>query len=161
VRELNAKEGIDFRVIGEGQARPLDAVIRDEVYRIGREAVVNAFQHSERIESRSRSSSAAKDSASRSVRRPRDRCAASPGRTGGTLGLAGMRERAKRIAGDSRSERADTGTEVELSVRAESLFGRMPAAALAMAVAAVSGQTRRWEVSELKWLNRTRSAFSA
>src|SRR5207237_6675549 len=41
--ELNAKEGIDFRVIGEGQARPLDAVIRDEVYRIGREAGVTAL----------------------------------------------------------------------------------------------------------------------
>src|SRR5439155_17484587 len=35
--ELNSKEAIDFRVIGEGQARPLDAVIRDDVYRIGRE----------------------------------------------------------------------------------------------------------------------------
>src|SRR5260370_11429145 len=44
--ELHAKEGIDFRVIGEGQSWPLDAVSRDEVYRIGREAVVNAFQHS-------------------------------------------------------------------------------------------------------------------
>src|SRR5207237_2155174 len=43
--ELDAKEGIDFRVIGEGQARPLDALIRDEVCRIGREAGVNELQH--------------------------------------------------------------------------------------------------------------------
>jgi len=33
-------------MIVEGQARALHPVIRDEVYRIGREALANAFRHS-------------------------------------------------------------------------------------------------------------------
>lgn len=44
-QELPAQQGIAFRVIVEGQPRPLHPVIRDEVYRIGREALVNAFRH--------------------------------------------------------------------------------------------------------------------
>ena len=37
---------VDFRVIVEGRPRPLHPLIRDEVYRIGREALVNAVRHS-------------------------------------------------------------------------------------------------------------------
>ncbi|HUE00981.1 MAG TPA: ATP-binding protein, partial [Bryobacteraceae bacterium] len=37
---------IGFRVIVQGQRRPLRPVLRDELYRIGREALVNAFRHS-------------------------------------------------------------------------------------------------------------------
>ena len=33
-------------MIVDGQPRPLHPVLRDEVYRIGREALVNAFRHS-------------------------------------------------------------------------------------------------------------------
>ena len=36
----------EFRVIVEGEPRPLHPVLRDEVYRIGREALLNAFRHS-------------------------------------------------------------------------------------------------------------------
>jgi ligand-binding sensor domain-containing protein/signal transduction histidine kinase len=35
-----------FRVAVEGRSRPLHPVFRDEVYRIGREATINAFRHS-------------------------------------------------------------------------------------------------------------------
>jgi len=35
----------EFQVITQGSPRPLSPMIRDEVYRIGREAVVNAFLH--------------------------------------------------------------------------------------------------------------------
>ena len=45
-RELEAQGVADFRVIVEGSPHPLRPLIRDEVYRIGREAVVNAFRHS-------------------------------------------------------------------------------------------------------------------
>jgi len=45
-QELAIQGEIDFRVIVEGKRRPLHPVIRDEVYRIGREALVNAFLHS-------------------------------------------------------------------------------------------------------------------
>jgi signal transduction histidine kinase len=35
----------DFRVIVVGEQRPLHPLLRDEVYRIGREALINAFRH--------------------------------------------------------------------------------------------------------------------
>jgi len=38
-------EAQDFRVIVLGSARKLHPLIRDEVYHIGREALVNAFRH--------------------------------------------------------------------------------------------------------------------
>jgi ligand-binding sensor domain-containing protein len=44
--ELNFDGNIEYRVIVEGRDRPLQPFIRDEIYRIGREAVVNAFRHS-------------------------------------------------------------------------------------------------------------------
>jgi signal transduction histidine kinase len=122
--ELNAKEGIDFRVIGEGQACPLDAVIRDEVYRIGREAVVNAFQHSgaNRIEVQVEFATKGLRIAVRD-----DGCGIDPqllqsGREG-HWGLAGMRERAERIGAHLGVwSRAGGGTEVELSVPGDVAF---------------------------------------
>ena len=36
---------VEFRVIVDGQPRPLHPLLRDEVYRIGREALINAFRH--------------------------------------------------------------------------------------------------------------------
>ena len=36
---------VDFRVIVEGQKTPLRPLLRDEVYSIGREALINAFRH--------------------------------------------------------------------------------------------------------------------
>jgi signal transduction histidine kinase/ligand-binding sensor domain-containing protein len=44
-RELG-KQPASFRVVVEGVPLPLRPTIRDEVYRIGREALMNAFQHS-------------------------------------------------------------------------------------------------------------------
>lgn len=37
---------VDFRVVTEGLPQPLHPAIRDEAYRIGREALTNAFRHS-------------------------------------------------------------------------------------------------------------------
>jgi signal transduction histidine kinase len=45
-QELDLKERIDFRIIVEGHPQSLHPVIRDEVYSIGREALVNSFRHS-------------------------------------------------------------------------------------------------------------------
>lgn len=44
-QELDNAEQVDFRAFVEGRPRPLHPIIRDEVYRIGREALVNAFRH--------------------------------------------------------------------------------------------------------------------
>lgn len=45
-QELAIQKQIGYRVVIEGRPRPLHPIIRDEVYRIGREALVNAFRHS-------------------------------------------------------------------------------------------------------------------
>ena len=45
--ELNIGNDVEYRVVVEGRDRPLQPLIRDEIYRIGREAVVNAFRHSD------------------------------------------------------------------------------------------------------------------
>jgi signal transduction histidine kinase/ligand-binding sensor domain-containing protein len=44
-QELAASADIGFRVHVEGRPRPLRPVLLDDVYRIGREAIANAFQH--------------------------------------------------------------------------------------------------------------------
>jgi signal transduction histidine kinase len=45
-QELAVQRPVDFRVIVEGSSRVLHPVTRDEVYRLGREALANAFRHS-------------------------------------------------------------------------------------------------------------------
>jgi signal transduction histidine kinase len=44
-QELAASENVGFRVRVEGRPRSLRPVLLDDVYRIGREAIMNAFQH--------------------------------------------------------------------------------------------------------------------
>jgi signal transduction histidine kinase len=45
-KEMAAHHEVGFRVIVEGTSRPLRPAIHDEVYVIGREALMNAFRHS-------------------------------------------------------------------------------------------------------------------
>jgi signal transduction histidine kinase/ligand-binding sensor domain-containing protein len=120
-RELASPEAMNnvaFRVIVEGHQRPLQPVLRDELYRIGREALLNAFHHAhaKKIEielkySPNRLSILVRD----------DGCGIDPnvlqsGRDG-HWGLSGMRERADRIGARFRvMSSATVGTEVELSV---------------------------------------------
>jgi signal transduction histidine kinase/ligand-binding sensor domain-containing protein len=111
-------QSIAFRVIVEGRTRPLHPVIRDEVYRIGREALVNAFRHAG-----AKSIEVELDYSSTHVRVlvRDDGCGIDPGvlRSGrdGHWGLSGMRERAERIGARLKlRSRASAGTEVELSV---------------------------------------------
>jgi signal transduction histidine kinase len=116
--EIGVTDEIAFRVIGEGPAQTLNPVIRDEVYRIGREALINAFRHSAatRIEV----------GVERETRRLRVRVRddgrgidAEVLRAGrdGHWGLSGMRERSERIGGRLRVwSRPGAGTVVELSV---------------------------------------------
>ena len=122
--ELGKQDGIEFRVVVEGPSVPLRSVVRDDVYSIGREAVVNAFRHS-------RASSIAVQleyapSQLRILVRD-DGCGIDPkvlqsGRDG-HWGLSGMRERAERIGARLRvMSRAGAGTEVELRVPNEIAF---------------------------------------
>jgi signal transduction histidine kinase/ligand-binding sensor domain-containing protein len=123
-QEYASRNGADFEVTVEGRVRTIHPLIRDEVYRIGREALVNAFRHSRatRIEVE----------LEYSPRRLRmlirdDGCGIDPhivhdGRDG-HWGLAGMRERARRIGGQlTLSSRTASGTEVELQLPASVAF---------------------------------------
>ena len=117
-QELGIQQEIDFRVIVEGPALPLQPAIRNDVYSIGREALVNAFRHS-----RASNIEAELEYAANQLRvLVRDNgCGIDPdvldsGRDG-HWGLSGMRERAERIGGKLKvSSRAARGTEVELRV---------------------------------------------
>jgi signal transduction histidine kinase len=116
--ELAVAQGSAFRVLIEGEARVLHPVIREEVYRIGREALVNAFRHSRAsdIELELEYASSylrllVRDNGSgidpQVVRQGRE----------GHWGLSGMRERAERIGARFRVlSGASIGTEIELSV---------------------------------------------
>jgi len=115
---------VGFRVIAEGQQRPLHPLLRDEVYRIGREALTNAFRHSRanQIEVELKYAS----NQLRLVVRD-DGCGIDQGimLTGreGHWGLPGMRERAERIGGRLHVfSSASAGTEVELLVPSRIAF---------------------------------------
>lgn len=114
----HAGQEVDFRVIVEGEQRPLHPVLRDEVYRIGREALVNAFRHAHarRIEMELKYSPKYLCILVRDDGRGIDPSILQAGRDG-HWGLSGMRERADRIGARIHvMSSASAGTEVELSV---------------------------------------------
>jgi len=128
-QELGIVEEVAFRVIVEGSSRPMQPVVRDEVYRIGREALVNAFRHA-------RAKNIQVDVAYLAnhlrVLVRDDGCGIDPdvllsGREG-HWGLSGMRERAERIGARLKVRSRDgAGTEVELFVPSQIAFQGQPA----------------------------------
>jgi hypothetical protein len=44
--ELALQDDVEFRVIVEGRPKALHPILRDEIYRIGREALINSARHS-------------------------------------------------------------------------------------------------------------------
>jgi len=117
-QEFVVQEDVDFRVIVEGATRPLHPVIRDEVYRIGREALVNAFRHSRAstIEAEIEYASGYLHVMVRDNGCGIDGQVLAAGREG-HWGLPGMRERSEGIGARLRvMSRPETGTEVELTV---------------------------------------------
>ena len=117
-QELGIEDDVGFRVIVNGQPRPLHPVLRDEVYRIGREALVNAFRHShaKNIEIELEYSASQLRVLVRDNGRGIDPPTLQSGRDG-HWGLSGMRERAERVGAKLHVwSRPSAGTEVELSV---------------------------------------------
>jgi PAS domain S-box-containing protein len=116
--ELKVQSDIDFRVTVTGRRKQLPREVQHEIYRIGREALVNAFCHSgaKRIELELEYSD------SELYVRIRDNgCGIEPqmlekGRDG-HWGLAGMRERTTRIGGVLKIfSSSAAGTEIQLSI---------------------------------------------
>jgi len=125
-REMPVDGDATYRVIVEGRARPLNPIIRDEVYRIGREALMNAFRHS-----RARLIELELEYAAADLRLlvRDDGTGIDPDvvRSGsdGHWGLAGMRERAERIGASFKVwSRGSAGTEIELLVPARAAYSR-------------------------------------
>jgi signal transduction histidine kinase len=115
-----------YRVIVEGRLRPLNPMIRDDVYRIGREALVNAFRHSnaKAIEIELRYGSSELRMLVRDNGCGIDSQIQKSGREG-HWGLPGMRERAERIGARFKVwSSASAGTEIELSVPGLVAFAR-------------------------------------
>jgi signal transduction histidine kinase len=116
--------GVGFRVVVDGQPRPLRPMLRDEVYRIGREALINAFRHSgaKSIDLELQYSPSHLRLLVRDDGRGIDAKILSIGRDG-HFGLSGMREKADRIGARFHVwSSAGAGTEVELSVPGQVAF---------------------------------------
>jgi ligand-binding sensor domain-containing protein/signal transduction histidine kinase len=116
--DLALEGSVDFHVIVEGQARRLHPIIRDEVYLIGREAVVNAFRHAGAktidlvLEYHGNQLRVIVRDDGHGI----DPEVVQSGRDG-HWGLSGMRERADRIGASLKvSSSAAGGTEVDLRV---------------------------------------------
>ncbi len=108
-----------FRVLVEGSPRPINPIVRDELYRIGREAIGNAFRHAHanHIEVELGYDSSALSLRVRDDGVGIDRQLLNNGGRAGHWGLPGMRERARSLGGQlgvwSELRR---GTEVELTI---------------------------------------------
>ncbi|MBV8437311.1 MAG: hypothetical protein JOY95_07345, partial [Silvibacterium sp.] len=127
--EQNGRSPVDFRVVVEGESRDLHPILRDEVYRIAREATCNAFRHSgagrikveisyDRKQLRVRVQDNGKGIDAQVLDGGRE----------GHFGLPGMQERAK-LAGGKLTVRSklDSGTEVELTIPASIAYAKLSA----------------------------------
>jgi signal transduction histidine kinase len=118
-----------FRVTAEGEKRTLSPILQDEVYRIAREVLRNAFQHARAhlIEAEIRYDDHLLCLRIRDDGQGIDPKVQKEGRRAGHWGLPGVRERAQRIGAqlDFWSE-AGAGTEVQLTVPAAVAYETSP-----------------------------------
>lgn len=122
--DLAMDKQVDFRLRVEGASRELRPAIRDEVYRIAREALANAFRHSEAssVEVVLEYSADRFRLWIRDDGRGMDPDVLQSGREG-HWGLSGMRERSNKIGAEFKVMSArGAGTEVELGIPASAAF---------------------------------------
>ena len=123
-QEFSAQPGVDYRATVVGQQQPLRSAIQQEIYSIGREALVNAFCHSgaKRIDLELEYTDRNLTMRVRDNGRGIDQQVLYAGRKG-HWGLTGMRERATRIGGLLKiSSSATGGTEIQLSIPSDVAF---------------------------------------
>jgi signal transduction histidine kinase/ligand-binding sensor domain-containing protein len=118
------------RVLVEGKQRELNPMLRDEIYRIAREALRNAFRHAQaqKIEAEITYSDSQFLLHVRDDGRGIDPKVTNQGARAGHWGLPGMRERAKRFGGrlEVWSEQG-VGTEIQLIIPAPIAYGKSSA----------------------------------
>jgi len=121
-----------FRLLVEGTPHSLDPILRDEIYRIAREALRNAFQcaQARRIEAEITYGDLLLRLRIRDDGNGIDPAVLDQGSRAGHYGLPGMHERATRIGGELNVwSRPGAGTEIELTVPSAIAYGRSPARA--------------------------------
>ena len=119
---------VGFRLIAEGPKKPFDPLLRDEVYRIRREALTNAFRHARAnfVEIDLEYGSCSFRLLVRDDGCGIDPRMLEPGREGHS-GLTGMRARADRMgAGFHVCSSRSAGTEVSLSVPGSIVYQDRP-----------------------------------
>jgi signal transduction histidine kinase/ligand-binding sensor domain-containing protein len=118
---INSAARPDYRAVVEGRPRELNAVARDEAYRIVREAVCNAYQHAK---ARLIETEVNFGSADLTIRVRDDGIGMDPnvlarGLRPSHWGLPGMRERSKSFGGQLQIwSEENAGTEIELRIPA-------------------------------------------
>jgi signal transduction histidine kinase len=118
------------RVLVEGKPRDLDPILRDEVYRIAREALRNAFNHSgaNKIEAEVDFGDSQFSLLVRDDGNGIDPKVLGHGGRRGHWGLPGMRERAKEFGGNLKVwSESGAGTEVQLTIPASVAYAASPA----------------------------------
>jgi signal transduction histidine kinase len=120
---------VEFRLIVEGRKKPLNPLLRDEIYRIGREALTNAFRHARADHVQIELQHGFRDFRLVVVD---DGCGVDPhilhAGQDGHRGLSGMRERADRMGAQVRLfSSPSAGTEVCLSVPGSIAYKDRPA----------------------------------
>jgi len=113
----------------EGVPRPLNPVVRDEVYRAGAEGLRNAIRHANarRIEVEIHYDDHSLRFRIRDDGKGIDPVLLAQGHKAGHWGLRGIRERAELVGGTFEvMSRLDSGTEIELNIPAASAYTRSP-----------------------------------
>lgn len=125
-RSSNGQAPGTLRVLVEGKPRDLDPVLRDEIYRIGREALRNAFQHAhaQRIEAELTYGEEQFSLRVRDDGNGIDPNIFHEGKRAGHWGLPGMHERARGFGGQLHVwSEAGAGTEIEVTVPSATAYG--------------------------------------
>lgn len=120
----SSRDSVDFRVIAEGEPRSLHPILRDEIHRMGTEALINAFRHSSatKIELEMKYTDRRFGVAVRDNGCGIDPQVLRSGREG-HFGLSGMRERAERIGAEFHVfSSSGGGTEIEFSLPAHIIY---------------------------------------
>jgi signal transduction histidine kinase len=126
--ELSSDNDGVFGLTVEGPPRDLHPIIRDEIYRISREALNNAFKHANARHIEAEISYEPQKLRLR-IRDDGDGIPAEVLEQGrpGHFGLPGMRERARQIGAELTIwSGASTGTEIELSLAGSIAYGSSP-----------------------------------